>query len=66
MNTALPRLIEPADIDTLSSEILIIDLCSDEQYRHELLDGRPPAPGKLPEKARLDALFSRLATGEDQ
>lgn len=77
MNTPVTRLIEPDDLAKLDTPVLIVDLCSDEQYRQghvpgavhvlprELVDGRPPAPGNLPEKAHLDALFSRLGLTPD-
>ncbi len=72
MNEPLPRLMEPDDLEQVQGDVLIVDLCSDEQYRQghvpgavhvsprELVAGQPPTPGKLPEKGRLDALFSRL------
>lgn len=73
MKTALPRLIEPQELQQLlGGDLLIIDLCSDQQYTSghipgavhvspaELMDGRAPTPGKLPDIERLNALFSRL------
>ncbi len=66
-------LIEPSELSTcIVNNIMIIDLCSPQQYQAghipnaihvsptELVSGKPPAPGKLPEKEKLDALFSRL------
>lgn len=73
MSQVLPRLIEPETLaDRLGEDLLIIDLCSDQQYRTahipgavhvlptELVDGHPPVPGKLPDQDRLEALFRRL------
>ena len=71
------HLIEPAELDSLSGKILLIDLCSDQQYAHahipgaihvspsELVDGRPPAPGRLPDQSRLNILFSRIGLTAD-
>lgn len=74
----LPLIIEPAELqealDT-GADLLIIDICSDENYaRHhipgavhvspaELVSGVQPAVGKLPELSRLEGLFSRLGYG---
>lgn len=78
MTTHLSHLIEPSELDSLSGNILLIDLCSDLQYSQghipgavhvspsELVDGRPPVPGRLPEKHRLDELFSRIGLTADQ
>jgi thiosulfate/3-mercaptopyruvate sulfurtransferase len=76
MTESPPHLIEPSELfQTLQQspgDFLIIDLCSEQNYQQghvagalhvspkELMDGRSPAPGKLPDKARLDALFSRI------
>ena len=71
---ALPLLIEATELQQQLNDnnLLIVDLCSDEQYRlghipgavhvapRELVLGEPPAPGRLPHKEQLDALFSRL------
>ncbi|HLS97119.1 MAG: rhodanese-like domain-containing protein [Porticoccaceae bacterium] len=78
MTDSPQHLIEPEDLHPrLHSDLLIIDLCSDQQYRNghvpgavhvspaELVHGQAPAPGKLPEPARLAALFSRLGLGAD-
>ncbi len=78
MTEPLPRLLEPADLHKgLDRDILVIDLCSEAQYRKghipgavhvspvELMDGRPPAPGKLPDRDRLQALVSRLGLAPD-
>lgn len=74
----MTRLLEPADLASLSGSLLIVDLCNDQQYARghipgavhvspaELMDGHPPAPGKLPEKHRLDALFSRIGLTPDK
>ena len=65
------HLIEPDQLASLTGKILLLDLCSDQQYQHghipgaihvspaELIDGRPPAPGRLPDENRLKELFSR-------
>lgn len=72
MTTTFHHLVEPRELAQLQGDLLIIDLCNDQQYLRghipdavhvspgELMDGHPPAPGKLPEKHRLDALFSRI------
>lgn len=74
-SSVLPLLIEPEDlVPHLGNEhILIIDVCSADNYKTQHLPGAahiPPAelqcgektaPGKIPDKRRLDALFS--ATG---
>lgn len=67
------HLIEPAELAAqLGQEYLILDLCSEQSYLSghlpgaihvnaaELMDGHSPAAGKLPEKERLDSLFSHL------
>jgi thiosulfate/3-mercaptopyruvate sulfurtransferase len=78
MTSHLQHLIEPSELGSLSGKILLIDLCSDLQYSQghipgavhvspsELVDGRPPVPGRLPEKHRLDELFSRIGLSADQ
>lgn len=67
-----PLLIEPEELAPhLGSEhLLIIDVCSADNYKThhvpgavhippvELQSGEKPAPGKIPDKRRLDALFS--------
>jgi len=72
MSNDFQHLIDPKDLGTLTGEILIIDLCADQQYAQghipgavhvspaEIMGDQPPAPGKLPDKARLDMLFSRI------
>lgn len=78
MTESPPRLIEPQDLQArLDDNLLIIDLCNDQQYRNghvpgavhvspaELIHGQPPVPGKIPEPARLEALFSRLGLTPD-
>ncbi len=80
----LPLIIEPADLKPLlddptgSSNLLIVDLCREENYIRahlpgavhvspaELISGQPPAVGKLPDKARLNALFSRIGYSPDR
>mgnify|MGYP000170990774 CR=1 FL=1 len=69
MPPTLPRLLEPEQLNAkLGEPLLIIDLCRDDNYDKghipgavhvapaELMDGGGPAPGKLPDKKRLDAL----------
>lgn len=75
----LPRLLEPAQLEPLLDDehLLIVDLCSDALYPRthipgavhvspgELMSGEPPAAGRLPSVARLNALFSRLGLAPD-
>lgn len=75
----LPLIIEPEQLirELDRDNLLVVDLCSEENYRRghlpgavhvsprELVDGTPPAPGKLPGKERLEALFSRLGLSEN-
>ena len=70
----LPLIIDPAQLLPLlgSKELLIIDLCQTAVYQQfhvpgaihvnpaELVSGVPPATGKLPPLAHLQALFSRI------
>ncbi len=76
----LPLLIEPEALHEiiaqgdkeLTDTLLIIDICSDENFsRHhipgavhispgELISGAPPAVGKLPDINRLENLFARI------
>jgi len=76
MHSSPQHLIEPSELKTIiesgADDYLIIDLCGEQSYQHghipgsvsvfpaELMDGRPPAPGKLPEKHRLDEMLSRI------
>lgn len=76
----LPLLIEPKDLaDHLGSEaLLIIDLCSTDNYREhhipgavhmppaELQRGEKPAVGKIPDQSRLEALFSAAGLSADK
>lgn len=68
-----PHLIEPEELAAnLEDGYLIIDLCSEQQYLsghipgavhvspQELVSGEPPAPGRLPSKEQLEALFTRI------
>lgn len=74
------RLIEPATLETLREEtpdLLIVDVGSPDRYGQahipgavlvtppELVDGRPPATGALPDEARLRELFARLGLTPD-
>lgn len=70
----LPLLIEPADLlpHLDDPDLLVVDLCRDETYARthipgavhispaQLVSGVKPATGKLPEKARLEALFGSI------
>ena len=72
MPDRLQLLIEPRELADLDGDLLIVDLCSEQQYAAghipgaihvspaALMCGTPPAPGKLPEKQRLDELFSYI------
>lgn len=76
MSSSLQHLIEPADLKALieagAEDYLIVDVCGEQSFQQghipgsvqvnpaELMDGRPPAPGKLPEKHRIDELLSRI------
>lgn len=76
----LPLLIEPEELAPhLGSErLLIIDVCSADNYKThhipgalhippaELQSGEKPAPGKIPDKRRLDALFSAAGLKADK
>jgi len=70
----LPLVIEPADLaDRLDApELILVDLTSAQRYAEGHLPGarfvdprqtqkgQPPAPGLLPDKAQLEALFGAL------
>jgi thiosulfate/3-mercaptopyruvate sulfurtransferase len=70
------HLIEPAELADLTGPVLLVDLCSDRQYQQghipgavhvspaELVAGRPPVPGQLPDQHRLGELFSRIGLEE--
>lgn len=76
MNAAppFPAVIEPADLEALlpGGDLLIVDVGAAESYRQKhvpgavhldyagLLLGRPPAPGKLPPVAQLQAVLRGL------
>lgn len=76
---SLPLLLEPEQLQQhlSDSNLLIIDLCSDEQYRlghvpgaihvspREIVSGQPPAPGRLPSQRELDGLFSSIGLTPD-
>ncbi len=75
----LPLLVEAETLHEYLDEekLLIIDLCSDENYQRfhlpgaihvrpqELISGIKPATGKLPSLDRLNELFSRIGYSED-
>lgn len=67
------RLLTPEGYETLAGEdVLLLDVGAAERYAQahipgavlvtpgELVDGRPPATGRLPDTTRLEALCSRL------
>lgn len=70
----LPLVIEPADLASRldAPELILVDLTSATRYAEGHLPGarfvdpkrtqwgQPPAPGLLPERARLEALFGEL------
>lgn len=82
MSSSLQHLIEPAElkalIDAGADDYLIVDLCGEQSFQQghipgavlvspaELMDGRPPAPGKLPEKHRLDELLARIGFSQNK
>lgn len=72
------RLLTPEALEALPAEYtLLVDVGSAERYAQahlpgavlvtpaELVDGRPPATGRLPDVTRLNALFSRLGLRPD-
>jgi len=75
----LPLVIEPADLATRldAPELILVDLTSAARYAEGHLPGArfvdpkqtqcglPPAPGQLPGKAQLEALFSALGHRPD-
>ena len=75
----LPLLVEAETLNEHLDEekLLIIDLCSDENYQRfhlpgaihvrpqELISGIKPATGKLPSLDRLNELFCRIGYSED-
>ena len=75
----LPPLVEPAELEPLLSDpaVLVVDLCQPHTWERlhipgavhvkpfELVLGIPPAAGKLPSVARLNALFSRIGYHPD-
>src|SRR5690606_2213738 len=77
--STLPLIIEAESLKDLlnRSDLLLVDLCSDERYAeghipgavhvspHELVKGTPPAPGELPDLSQLEALMGRLGLNEN-
>lgn len=72
------RLLTPEAFEGLPpQQTLLVDVGSAERYAEahipgavlvtpgELMDGRPPATGRLPDVARLNTLFSRLGLQDD-
>lgn len=73
MTDNLPRLLEPETLAALDPEVLLlVHVAQAQAYRQAhlpgarlvepaaLVSGIPPAPGKLPDRSRLEALFSAL------
>ena len=74
------RLLEPDTLTELlgTPGLLLWDLGSEASYREghvpganhvppaAIIDGRPPAPGRLPEAARLETLFGALGLAADR
>ena len=79
MTAQLPLIIEPAELEPVlgQSNLLILDLGKAETYQQAHVPGAisvspadiqlgiKPAPGKLPTKAQLSLLFSRLGLKTD-
>lgn len=77
--TNLPLVIEPADLATRleAPELILVDLTSAARYAEGHIPGarfvdpkrtqlgQPPAPGLLPERAQLQALFAELGHNSD-
>lgn len=77
--STLPLVIEPADLaDRLNApELILVDLTNANRYAEGHLPGarfvdpkqtqrgQPPAPGQLPDKAHLEALFGALGHRSD-
>ena len=80
MPTAYDRLLEPRELAARlgDPQLIIVDVSSPERYHAghvpgaihlppaALMRGTAPAPGKLPEQAQLDALFSWLGLAPDR
>ncbi len=79
--TDLGLIIEPEELEAVldeSDSLLIVDLCQAQTYQQvhvpgavhvnpaELVCGIAPASGKLPEQAKLEALFSRIGYSSDK
>src|SRR5210317_2112471 len=76
----LALIIEPETLETNlgNSNLLIVDVSQASTYEQvhvpgavhvkpaELVCGVPPAPGKLPQKAALESLFSRIGYSPDK
>jgi thiosulfate/3-mercaptopyruvate sulfurtransferase len=78
MTRTLPPLIEPQALaDLTATGLLVIHVAEPAAYRQahvpgallvtprDLISGQPPAPGKLPDAARLNALFAALGYRPD-
>jgi thiosulfate/3-mercaptopyruvate sulfurtransferase len=81
MSDAIPLLLEPDELEALlkiRDDLLIIDLSAAENYAAHhipgavhlpfklLQAGTPPAPGKLPAKEALEAVFSQIGLTTDK
>lgn len=76
---SLPLLLEPADLQAhlTADKLLIVDLCSEDNYLaghipgavhvppKSMLAGAPPAPGRIADTDKLEALFERLGLTPD-
>lgn len=80
MSLALDLIIEPDTLESVLGDdaLLIVDVSQAATYAQahvpgavhvdpkELVRGVPPVPGKLPEKDKLEALFSRIGYSPDK
>ena len=80
MTAKLDLIIEPETLESAlaNDNLLIVDVCQASTYAQahvpgavhvnpaELVSGVPPATGKLPEKAQLNAMFSRIGYSPDK
>lgn len=79
MTDELPRLLEPEDLAALNADdLLLVHVAQGAAFEHAhlpraclvepaaLVSGQPPAPGRLPDHRRLEALFSTLGYRPDR
>lgn len=76
----LDLILEPETLEAVlgDDDLLVVDVCQPGTYEQlhipgavhvdpsELVCGVPPAPGKLPEKKKLESLFSRIGYSPDK